>query len=423
MAMNPNPAAEPWMQRGAACYGQRNLIGAKEAFRAASMAQPELVTAKFNLGVVCRDLEENLEARDWFEQVLESGEIDADAYNNLGILAVRDERFDDGLKLFRHAIRIRHQFPLAHFNLGALLMRMGAWDEGFREYEWRWQTPGFQPLECPHPQWDGQPLDGTLLLHTEQGIGDVFQFARFIPEIRRRCKRVIFVRPESLACMFPDGVWGDEVRSPGDIDLDAFQAVLPLMSAPFALQLDMSCLPLAERYLTPVEREIDLGPPHGSNPVLKVGFSWCGSPTYVNDRFRSMILEPWRPLFRSPNVAFYSLQLGDRVHELDEICRQFDAVRDLSGIQEDFADTAAIARQMDLLISVDTSILHLGGAMGIPTWGLLSRRTDWRWLSDDRPDSPWYPTVRLYRQRQLGHWDEVMQRVVADLSDLVAQQV
>lgn len=417
MVLEANALAAPHMTVGAQCYAAKDLTGALAAFQAAAEAQPDLTPAKFNLGIVYRDLEQNEESERWLREVLASGEIVADAYNNLGILAVRREEFETGVELFRRAIAQRQDFPLARFNLGTLLLRLGQWQEGFREYEWRWQTPSFTPLQCPQPQWDGQSLEGALLLHTEQGIGDVFQFARFIPEIRRRCQKVIFVRPESMACMFNGEPWGDEVRSPGEIELSSFQATLPLMSAPHVLQFDINQLPLAENYLTPEPRDVPLGPCHVPDAELRVGFAWCGSPTHVNDAFRSMPATCLLPLFQLPGVAFYSLQLGERIGEIQSIAESNPSVRDLSGQQNDFADTAAIAKQLDLIVTVDTSVLHLGGAMGIPTWGLLSRRSDWRWLDNDHADTPWYPSVRLYRQATLNDWDEVIERVREDLAE------
>lgn len=422
MVLTPNPNAAPHMQQGAALYNAGSLTSAKEAFHLALQSQPELTIAKFNLGIVCRDLEQNSEASDWFKQVLDSGEITAETWNNLGILAVREERYEEGVSRFQNAIRCKQDFALAHFNLGTLLLRLGRWIEGFREYEWRWRTPGFQPLGCPHPQWDGQPLDGTLLLHTEQGIGDTFQFARFIPEIRKRCRRLIFVRPDSLACMFTEGDWADEVRSPGQIEMNSFDATLPLMSAPFALKLDIDQLPTHQGYLTPETRSVDLNAVEHERDNLRVGFSWCGSPTYAHDRFRSMQLEKLSELLRVPNVSFFSLQMGPRVDEIKHLPGDLDFIHDLSDRQRDFADTAAIARQLDLLISVDTSVLHLGGAMGIPTWGLLSRRSDWRWLGQDQLDSPWYQSVRLYRQKTLDNWEELVHRVAVDLQRKVERR-
>ncbi len=245
--LEPSSMAAPHMQTGSACYAQRDFEGAHQEFTAALAVQPDLSPAKFNLGVVSRDLEENDAAEKWFLEVIAAGEVLADCYNNLGILAVRREELDAAVEHFRRAIAERHEFPLAHFNLGTLLLRLAQWEEGWREFEWRWQTPTFTPIRCPQPQWNGDRLDGTLLLHTEQGIGDTLQFARFIPLIRERCRRVILMRPEPLGCMFPTELWADETRSAGEIRLDSFDAYLPLLSAPHALNFAMDELPYRER--------------------------------------------------------------------------------------------------------------------------------------------------------------------------------
>ena len=413
-----SPEAQPFMQRGGALYAQKDYLGAREEFSAALAVQANLTPAKFNLAVVLRDLEENESAEAMFHEVIASGEIVAESKNNLGILAIRKEAFDQAVQHFRQAIHLRQQFPLAHFNLGTLLLRLGHYVEGWKEYEWRWQTPTFSPLNCPQPHWTGEQLDGTLLLHTEQGIGDVFQFARFIPMIRERCQRVLFVRPDAMDCMFPVELWADEVRSPGEIRLDSFQAVLPLMSAAHVFQTKLEDLPSDQNYLTPVQRDVPLGAPHVANAKLKVGITWAGSPTHVNDAFRSMTLDQFQPLLEIPEVAFYSLQIGPQAHEIEALGPQASAIRDLSELQSDFADTAAIVRQLDLVITVDTSLLHLSGGLGLPAWGLISRRGDWRWLGNDQTETPWYPSVKLFRQTKLNDWSELMNRVAHELKVL-----
>jgi tetratricopeptide (TPR) repeat protein len=410
-----SPEAQPFMQRGGVLYAQQDYEGARQEFAAALAVQADLTPAKFNLAVIMRELEENESAEAMFHEVIASGEIVAESENNLGILAVRKEAFDEAVAHFRQAIQLCHQFPLAHFNLGTLLLRLGQYVEGWKEYEWRWQTPTFTPLNCPQPRWDGEQLDGTLLLHTEQGIGDVFQYARFIPMIRERCQQVLFVRPEAMDCMFPAELWADDIRSPGEIRLDSFQAVLPLMSATHVFQTKLEDLPSGENYLTPVQRDVPLGPSHVANAKLKVGITWGGSPTHVNDAFRSMTLDQFKPLFEIPEVAFYSLQIGPRTQEIEALGPQASVIRDLSELQSDFADTAAIVRQLDLVITVDTSLLHLSGGLGLPAWGLISRRGDWRWLGNDQTETPWYSSVKLFRQNTLNDWNEVMARVAKEL--------
>lgn len=403
------------MQAGAACYEKGEFEEALVAFSKAMDLQPDRDSARYNLAVVNRTLEQNANARSLFESLLDSPQFFADVRNNLGILASRREEWDLAERHFRAAIATKNQFPLAHFNLGTLLLRQGRFEEGWREYEWRWQTPSFTPIEIPQPQWDGQPLDGTLLLHTEQGIGDTFQFARFIPKIRERCKRLIFVRPETLDCMFPADRWADETLGPGEIPLEEFQAYLPLMSGARVLHVGLDNLPGVAGYLTPVDRTIDLGECHVPAAKLKVGIVWGGSTSQSSDAYRSATLDQFVPLFQIPQIAFYSLQKGPQTSDLDQLGEYAPVVRDLNSLQNDFADTAAIVRQLDLVISVDTSVLHLVGGMLLPVWGLLSTRSDWRWLGDDREESPWYPTLRLFRQKSLNGWNELMNRVAAVL--------
>ena len=404
------------MQIGAACYANKDLAGAREAFAAAAAIQPGFSPALFNLAVVCRDLEQNDEATALLHRVIDQGEILSDAYNNLGILTTRQENYDQAEAYFRKAISLQEHFPLARFNLSTLLLRCGKWEEGWREYEWRWQTPTFQPVQCPQPQWDGAQLDGTLLLHTEQGIGDVFQFARYIPLIRERCRRVIFMCPDNLACMFSSD-WADEVRHPGEISLDAFQAILPLLSTPYALGYSAADLPIGEGYLTPEPRHVDLDAFQLPNAKLRVGLTWRGSPTHVNDAFRSMPIQAFEPLLNIPDIAFYSLQVGDAANDL-ALLGSRPNLFDLNQHQKDFADTAAIVRQLDLVITVDTSLLHLCGGLKHPTWGLLSRRCDWRWQENSQTNTPWYSSVELFRQSTLNDWAELIQRVADRLSQL-----
>jgi hypothetical protein len=239
--------------------------------------------------------------------------------------------------------------------------------------------------------------------------------------IRERCRRVIFLRSDPLDCMFPQERWADEIRSPGEISLDSFQAVLPLMSAPYVLKTRLDDLPCGEKYLTPADRYIDLGPPHVPNAKLKVGITWCGSPTHVNDAYRSTTIDKFLPLLQIPKVAIYSLQIGPRADDLQQLGEYVHVVRDLRDLQNDFADTAAIVRQLDLVITVDTSLLHLSGGMGLPAWGLISRRSDWRWMGDNRTDTPWYPSIRLFRQQTLNDWDAEMRSVATELGRQVLE--
>ena len=205
------------------------------------------------------------------------------------------------------------------------------------------------------------------------------------------------------------------MRGPGTLQYSEFAAYIPLLSLPRALGTTLESVPCQVPYLSPVGRSLDLEPPPVPGARLKVGLVWAGSPTHQNDRHRSCVLGDLGPLFDVPAIAYYSLQVGPQANEVTDHGKWSGIVVELRDRLVDFADTAAVLDQLDLTISVDTSVLHLAGALGRPIWGLLSAKTDWRWMLD-REDSPWYPTLRLFRQTRLDDWHEVISRVAAALA-------
>ncbi len=405
------------IRAGLQALNSSDNVTAEAEFRKAIECKSDFQDALYNLGVLLRDTGRVDEAKTTFQKIVDTQTRAAMAKNNLAILADWESRYEDALQWYRDGIEDAFQTPLFHFNMGMLLLKMGQYEEGWKECEWRWQTDSFTPLRCLQPRWRGRELDGTLLVHTEQGAGDTFQFMRFLPEIRKRCKHVLLICPDHLACMFRQGAWADEIRNPGEIELDRFLAYLPLMSAPYALQAnDEKDFRVDGPYLDPEPREVDLGDSHVADAKLKVGIAWAGSPTHDNDAYRSMHAHQLAPILDVPGIAFYSLQKGDCRDQLSGLTTT--SLRDLDGLQNDFADTAAIMRQLDMVISVDTSVLHLAGGLGVPAWGLLSSRSDWRWLLD-RDDTSWYPKMRLFRQEKLNDWAELNARVAAELKAVV----
>jgi hypothetical protein len=210
-----------------------------------------------------------------------------------------------------------------------------------------------------------------------------------------------------------------EMRGPGPLQYADFAAFIPLMSLPRVLGTTLESVPRQVPYLPPAGQFVDLPPSLVPNPRLRVGLVWAGSPTHLNDRHRSCKLRDLGPLFDVPGIAYYSLQVGPQAGEITEHGKWSGVVVDVSKRLVDFADTGAALEQLDLTISVDTSVLHLAGALGRSVWGLLSTRTDWRWMLD-REDSPWYPTLRLFRQNRLDDWQELVSRVAAALSGWTA---
>jgi TPR repeat/Glycosyltransferase family 9 (heptosyltransferase) len=410
----PDTYSDHW-NAGNACYARGDLDAARDHFAQALAVTPDSVPARYNLGVVHRDLE-NWEAA-WilFIDVIARDKNAAAAYNNLAIVEEQFGLYQAAETHYRQAIALKNQFPDAHFNLGMLLLRLGRWREGFVECESRWQTSRFTPFQVPHPVWNGEQLRGTLLVHSEQGAGDAIQFVRFLPLAAQRCDQILFVCPERLHGLFDSLPGVTEMRGPGTLQYSEFAAYIPLLSLPRALGTTLESVPCQVPYLSPVGRSLDLEPPPVPDARLKVGLVWGGSPTHQNDRHRSCALGDLGPLFDVPGIAYYSLQVGPQANELTDRGKWSGIIVDLRDRLVDFADTAAVLEQLDLTISVDTSVLHLAGALGRPVWGLLSAKTDWRWMLD-REDSPWYPTLRLFRQTRLDDWHEVVSRVAAALA-------
>ncbi len=404
------------MQRGEQAFRNGDLVAARDHFEHALGLDPQSNVARYNLGVVYRDLEQSEDAWILFLDVIARDGRAAGAFNNLAILEERLGYYRAAEAHYRRAIAIHPEFPDAHFNLGMLLLRLGRYPEGFRECEWRWRTSRFTPFRSPHPLWDGRHLAGTLLVHSEQGAGDAIQFARFLPTTAKLCDRLIFFCPESLFPIF-EGLPGvAELRGPGDIQVSEFRAYLPLLSLPMVLGTTLETIPGTVPYLSPAPRSFEIGPPAIESPRLKVGIAWAGSPTHQNDRHRSCRLADLAPLFDLPDVTFYSVQVGPQSAELGAPGPWSGRVVDLGRRLSDYAETSAALQQLDLLITVDTSVLHLAGAMGRPVWGLISERSDWRWLVD-REETPWYPTAHLFRQHRLGDWTQVVHRLATALAD------
>ncbi len=352
------------LRLGGESYERGELAAASAHFEKALALDPASNLARYNLGVVYRDLELDQKAWIHFIEVIARDGRAAGAFNNLAILEERLGLYLAAEAHYRRAIAIKDEFPDAHFNLGMLLLRLGRFPEGFRESEWRWKTSKFTPFKVPHPLWDGRPLPGTLLVHSEQGAGDAIQFVRFLPIAAQRCDRLIFFCPVNLFSLF-EGLPGvSELRGPGEVQVSEFQAYLPLLSLPLVLGTTLDSIPCSIPYLTPSPRKIDLDPHPVANPRLKVGIAWGGSPTHQNDRHRSCRLRDLAPLFHVPDVAYYSLQVGPQSSELGEPGPWQGRVVDLGPRISDYADTTAVLRQLDLLISVDTSVVHLAGALG-----------------------------------------------------------
>jgi len=321
-------------------------------------------------------------------------------------------RFDRAIDAYRNAIRLRPDFPAAHLNLALAELVTGNLGRGWPEYEWRRQCPSaLPPRQFAEPAWKGQPLNGkTILLHAEQGFGDAIHFIRYAPLVADMGGKIVLECQPALVRLFGNFPGVGQIVTTGQ-PLPAFEYQCPLPSLPGVFRTTIATIPATIPYLGAEAETADAWRKRmePSGEFLRVGLAWAGSADNRNDRNRSIPLERFSPLSTVDGVRFHSLQTAPPP------AGSGIALSDWSALLTDFAETAGLIENLDLVICVDTAVAHLAGAMGKPVWLLVPFPPDWRWLLD-RADSRWYPTMRLFRQETPGDWDGVIGRVAGELS-------
>ena len=310
------------------------------------------------------------------------------------------------------ALGINH--PGMHWNKALAALALGEFELGWAEFEWR--LPLFPHLrrDFPQSQWNREDLAGkTILLHCEGGFGDAIQFVHFVPQVIRRAANVLLECPPELFKLFSTVPGVPTLIRRGDL-LPAFDYHCPLQSLPFNLGTTLETIPAETPYLFADPKEVESFAPRMGNLPLRVGLAWAGS-VLPNDS-RSRTLSTFAPLAAVSGVRFFSLQKGEDAKQAAHPPAGME-IQDLSADLHDFSNTAAAVANLDLVVGVDTSIVHLAGALGKPVWTLLPFVEDFRWMLH-RPDTPWYPTMRLYRQTDGTNWDEPVARMAGDLARL-----
>ena len=401
------------------------LAEALPHFQAAVTLDPKPARGHYNLGRVLGGLDRLDEAIASYREALRVDPGHVNARNNIAIELTRLARYDEALVELDEALRLDPENAAAHANRAVLLLRLGRFGEGFAEYEWRWRTlpPKSPPRDFVQPVWNGEDLRAAaLMLHAEQGFGDTLQFCRFAPLLARGCAKIYLEVPRPLLRLLRQGLAAENLEViPRLGDFPATQALprtdyhCPLLSVPRLLGTTLDEVPAAVPYLAAdaevaaawSQRLRDL-------PGRKVGLVWAGLPQYADDAHRSLPLAQLAPLGTVSGVTFVSLQTGAAAGQAITPPPGL-TIHDASPGLRDFADTAALVAALDLVISVDTAAAHLAGALGRPVWLLNRFDTDWRWLTE-RADSPWYPTMRIFRQPRRGDWESVISRVRAELN-------
>jgi len=426
-AFDPNLAGAHY-NLGNALRDRGKMGEAIASYRRAIALRPNYSEAYSNLGNALRDEGELEEAIVSYRQAIAVKPQYAEAHCNLGNALREKSQLEEASAACRQAIALKPNLPDAHYSLAHALLVQGDFLRGWEEYEWRWKLKdaASRQRNLTQPRWDGGPLEGrTLLLYAEQGFGDAIQFIRYLPRVAQGGGDLILECPPELQRLFQRMAPGFLVLARGQT-LPAFDVHCPLLSLPRVFSADLGNIPQTVPYLYADaaeaaiwrERLSGLGTfIYRSGPDLKVGLVWAGNPAHKNDRNRSLKPANLAPLAEVPGVQFLSLQKGDTAAETETPPLGMKLV-DVAEELKDFADTAALLANLDLVIAVDTAVVHLAGAMGKPVWTLLPFAPDWRWLLD-RPDSPWYPTMRLFRQPAIGDWDSVMAGVREHLQLLV----
>ena len=420
ITINPN-FAEAHGNLADALTSAGRLDEAIAAARKALAINPDLHGAHIHLGNALQRNGQFGDAISAYRQAIALKPDFAETYSNLGLALYGNGQIDQAIAAHRKAIALDPDLPVAHSNLGLSLLASRNFLEGWEEYEWRWKCKGFGQRGFAQPQWDGSPLeDRTLLLHAEQGYGDTIQFARYLPLVAERGGRVICECQAELQPLLQTIACGFQIIRAGD-PLPAFDLHCPMLSLPRVFRTTLQNLPSTVPYLHPDGQDIQRWQhrlAEHSN-LLKVGVAWAGRPSHLFDRQRSMKLEALAPLAGVRGVRFFSLHKSeDAQSQFQAAPANLDLVR-WTEQRKDFPDTAALIANLDLVISVDTAVVHLAGAMCKPVWTLLTFSPDWRWMPDreDGPQtSPWYPSMRLFRQRTSGDWDGVISRVAEALA-------
>lgn len=380
---------------------------------------PESVEALTNEASVLACLNRRPEALERFHKALAKKPEDASMHFNLGLVHYREPDLENSMKCYERALSIRPDYPEARAARAMQLLALGEFEEGWREYEWRWQANEFANDDFPFPRWDGSSLaDKTILVRIEQGFGDTFQFIRYTELLKQQGATVFFECVKALVPVISTCRGVDQVIERGD-PLPEFDVYIPLMSIPTLVGTTVDTVPTTIPYLHPEAKLVERWRSFLSEyDGLKVGVSWHGNKEKEYGRTRSFHVSELEPLAQLAGVKLFSLQQRDGIEELQDIEGRFEVVEfgdDFDKSSGSFMDTAAVIANLDLVISCDSAVTHLAGAVGCETWLALPHPAEWRWMYD-REDTLWYPDHRLFRQPAYGDWKSVFARMEDELS-------
>jgi len=404
---------------------ERKLDEAIRSFRHALQLDPQFAEAFHNLGSALADNDQLGEAVNAYRRSLKLKPYSAETWTNLGVALTAQGKIEEAVASFDSALQTNPSNVDARGNRALLWLLQGDFHRGWREYEWRWKSNQLHRQDFAQPGWDGSPLSSrTILLHSEQGLGDTLQFVRYASLVKQQnpAAKVVVGCQRRLTNLLSRCPAIDKVVGAGD-PLPPFDVHSPLLSLPGIFQTTLETIPAQVPYLFPDPKLVvhwrnKLGNVRG----LRIGINWQGRFGEGEFRKRNIPLELFASLAKLPGVQLISLQkreANESHFQQNTPFTVFDPGPEFDTVHGAFEDSAAIMMNLDLVITSDTSVPHLAGALGVPVWLALPFVPDWRWLQN-RWDSPWYPTMRLFRQQAAGNWSGVFEAMRVELSNLVA---
>jgi len=418
--MNPDFAGV-YYYLGISQKGQGKNEDAIKNFSHAIQLNPELIEAYNELGLALKRVGEFEQAEKIFRKILDLDPNYAIVYNNLANLIQKQGRFSEAMNYYNCALDLIPNFCEALFSRSLLHLLKGNFEKGWLDFEYRWKLIDVHKKKFDKPQWKGESLTGkTIFLWAEQGLGDTIQFIRYVSLIKKSGS-ILVVQCHPYLLEILSSVEGIDRLISKDEDVLDFDFHIPLLSLPGIFKTTLDTIPNDIPYINPPPEYKDkfheIFDPHDKH--FKIGIVWGGNPQNRRDYDRSCRLQYFQPLLELNDVSIFSLQKGQQARELDKY--PDGRINNLVQLLHNFADTAAVVMNLDLVITVDTAVAHLAGALGKQVWILLPFCPDWRWMLN-RDDSPWYPTMRLFRQLKPGDWKGVFNQVKKALNKMTTKK-